>query len=127
MTKIDYGNLDNLPWQFVREGITRKVFGMGAENINATINKVENGNEKNPHTHEENEQIALILEGECDYYVNGIPYRMTKGSWITVPAGVEHYIHVYDSPVPVLNMDIFYPLREEYNESYGKFIENYRK
>jgi quercetin dioxygenase-like cupin family protein len=127
MAKVESGNWNQLPWQVVREGITRVVFGTGADNINCTINRVDNGNEVNPHTHEKNEQIALVLEGECDYYVKGIAYRLTAGSWVTVPAGVEHYIHVYDSPVPCMQMDIFYPLRPEYNESYSKFLEEQNK
>lgn len=127
MAKVESGNWNQLPWQVVREGITRVVFGTGADNINCTINKVDNGNAVNPHTHEKNEQIALVLEGECDYYVNGVAYRLTPGSWVTVPAGIEHYIHVYDSPVPCMQMDIFYPLREEYNVSYTKFLEEQNK
>ncbi len=127
MARIESGNWSNLPWQEVREGITRVVFGMGADNINCTINKVNNGNEVRPHTHPDNEQIALVIEGECDYYVDGTPYRLTPGSWVTVPAGVEHYIHVYDSSVPCMQMDIFYPLRPEYNESYSKFLEEENK
>ncbi|OZV10290.1 cupin [Tissierella sp. P1] len=127
MARIESGNWNNLPWQEVREGITRVVFGMGADNINCTINKVDNGNEVRPHAHPDNEQIALVIEGECDYYVDGTPYRLTPRSWVTVPKGVEHYIHVYDSPVPCMQIDIFYPLRPEYNESYSKFLEEENK
>ena len=88
---------------------------------------VKNGNEVNPHSHPENEQVALLLEGECDYYVDGVPYRLTPGSWVTVPKGVEHYIHVYDSPVPCMQMDIFYPIRPEYIKSFSKFVEENTK
>ncbi len=123
MARVETGNWNNLPWQELRKGITRVVFGMGADNINCTVNRVENGNEVNPHKHPVNEQIALVIEGACDYYVDGICYRLTPGSWVTVPADVEHYIHVYDSPVPCMQMDIFYPLRAEYNESYSNFLE----
>ncbi len=127
MARVESGNWSNLPWQELRKGITRVVFGMGADNINCTVNRVENGNELNPHKHPVNEQIALVIEGECDYYVDGVCYRLTPGSWVTVPADVEHYIHVYDSPVPCMQMDIFYPLRAEYNESYSKFLEDQNK
>lgn len=127
MARIESGNWNNLPWQEVREGITRVVFGMGADNINCTINKVDNGNEVRPHSHPTNEQVALVLEGECDYYVDGVAYRLTPGSWVTVPEGVEHYIHVYDSPVPCMQMDIFYPTRPEYIESYSNFLAEQSK
>jgi len=125
MKKFDYGNLNNLPWQPVSEGASRKIFGMGSENINCQVAKIENGVKTPPHVHENNDQIAVITAGECDYYVDGKPYHMAEGSWITVPAGVEHYIHVYDSSVPVHNLDIFNPLREEYNQDYREFINKY--
>ncbi len=126
MAKIESGNWNELPWQEVRAGISRVVFGMGADNVSCTANRVDNGNEVRPHTHP-NEQIALVVEGQCDYYVDGVCYRLTPGSWVTVPADVEHYIHVYDSPVPCLQLDIFYPVRPEYTESYSKFLVEQNK
>ncbi|MDF2503399.1 MAG: cupin [Clostridiaceae bacterium] len=122
MTTVASGNWNELPWEEVREGITRVVFAMEADSVCCSINKVENGNEVKPHKHP-NEQVALVLEGQCDYYVDGVPYRLTSGSWVTVPSNVEHYIHVYDSPVPCMNMDIFTPDRPEYTESYTKFLK----
>jgi quercetin dioxygenase-like cupin family protein len=119
---VESGNWNESPWQEVRAGISRVVFGMGvADNISCTVSKVDNGNEVKPHTHP-NDQIALVVEGQCDYYVDGVVYRLTPGSWVTVPGNVEHYIHVYDSPVPCMQMDIFYPARPEYTESYSKFL-----
>ncbi|WMJ76952.1 MULTISPECIES: cupin domain-containing protein [unclassified Sedimentibacter] len=121
MARIESGNWNKLPWQEVREGISRVVFGTGVDNISCTINKVDNGNEVRPHSHP-NEQIALVVKGECDYYVDGKAYRLTPGSWVSVPANIEHYIHVYDSPVPCMQMDIFFPVRPEYTVSYSNFI-----
>jgi mannose-6-phosphate isomerase-like protein (cupin superfamily) len=126
MSKISYGNWNESKWQPLRAGIERVVFGMDADSMCCTIGRVENGNEVKPHTHP-NEQIALVLEGECDYYVEGKAYRLTPGSWVTVPSNVEHYIHVYDSPVPCLQMDIFTPDRPEYTESYRQFLDEKNK
>jgi mannose-6-phosphate isomerase-like protein (cupin superfamily) len=121
--KIESGNWNEFPYQFMREGISRVVFGTGAaEHVCCTMGRVENGHEVKPHTHP-HDQIALVIEGECDYYVDGKPYRLTPGSWVTVPGGVEHYIHVYDSPVPCMQMDIFCQPRMEYVDSYTKFLE----
>ncbi len=38
-----------------------------------------------PHPHA---QLAIVLQGQCDYYVDGKPYRMKEGSWVFVPADV---------------------------------------
>jgi mannose-6-phosphate isomerase-like protein (cupin superfamily) len=121
MSKIANGNWNETKWQPLRAGIERVVFAMEADTLCCTIGRVENGNEVKPHTHP-NEQVALVLEGECDYYVAGVPYRLTAGSWVTVPPNVEHYIHVYDSPVPCLQIDIFTPDRPEYTESFTAFL-----
>lgn len=81
----------------------------------------QNGNAVRPHTHP-HAQLAIVLRGQCDYYVDGKPYRMKEGSWIFVPADVEHYIHVYDSDVPVMNLDVFFPERMEYVDAYDEFV-----
>ena len=49
---------------------------------------------------------------------------MTAGSYIVIPPESVHYIHVYDSPVPVMNMDIFVPNRDEYIEKYNGFLKS---
>ena len=121
MSSIASGNWNESKWETVREGITRVVFGMEADSVSCTIACVENGNEKKPHTHP-NEQVAIVLEGECDYYVDGVPYRLKPGGWVTVPPNVEHYIHVYDSPCPCMQLDVFTPHRPEYTEGYKKFL-----
>jgi Uncharacterized conserved protein, contains double-stranded beta-helix domain len=121
MSRIEGGNWNNLPWKDVRPGITQIVFAMGADQLSCTIGEIQNGHEVKPHSHP-NEQVALVLDGVCDYYVDGVPHRMSKGSWVVVPGGVEHYVHVYDSDVPCLQMDIFAPSRPEYTEGYTQFL-----
>ena len=73
-------------------------------------------------SHAPHAQLAIVLQGQCDYYVDGKPYRMKEGSWVFVPADVEHYIHVYDSDVPVMNLDVFFPERMEYVDAYDEFV-----
>lgn len=124
MSKIESGNWNESLWEPLRSGIERVVLATGADSMSCTIGRVQNGHEVRPHSHP-NEQIALVVEGECDYYVDGKPYRLTAGSWVTVPAGVEHYIHVYDSPVPCLQMDIFTPARPEYTAAYQTFVREH--
>ncbi|NLL18739.1 MAG: cupin domain-containing protein [Clostridia bacterium] len=96
---------------------------MEAKGLSCSINRIEEGHETKPHTHPY-EQIAIILQGTCDYYVDGIPVRMKPGSWVVVPPDVEHYIHVFNSIEPVLNLDIFVPNRPEYTETFKKFLDS---
>ena len=117
-----YGNFYEAPWQPVREGIGRVVFaGAHAKGCTLALAECQNGNAVRPHTHP-HAQLAIVLRGQCDYYVDRKPYRMKEGSWVFVPADVEHYIHVYDSDVPVMNLDVFFPERMEYVDAYDEFV-----
>jgi quercetin dioxygenase-like cupin family protein len=118
---VDHGNWNESKWEFVRPGIERVVLAMSAEGMSCTIGQVEEGHETKPHTHP-NEQIAIIIQGTCDYYVDGKPVRMKPGSWVVVPPNVEHYIHVFNSEEPVLNLDVFTPHRPEYTAAFKKFL-----
>lgn len=124
-----YGNWyeEDAKWQPVRAGIRRVVFaGAHTKGCTLAVSECANGNAVRPHTHP-HAQLAIVVKGQCDYYVDGKPYRMTPGSWVWVPANVEHYIHVYDSDEPVINLDVFFPERTEYIDSYDKFIEELNK
>ena len=94
LENVDFGNINEIPYRPLRPGIDQAVFAMSGDGVNVTVNRVDNGNDLRPHTHDDHQQIAWILQGECDYYVDGEPFRMTAGSWVVVPKGVEHYIHV---------------------------------
>lgn len=122
---VKTGNFNDMKWMTVleKDGVThrcRKVM-FGAERATVQIGEFCNGHAVKPHSHEY-EQIAIILQGVCDFVVDDVPYRMTAGSYIVLPPNSVHYIHVYDSPVPVMNMDIFVPAREEYTKKYEEFL-----
>lgn len=118
--KFTSGNWNKLPWQVFREGMVRKIFtGDGAT---VMVSEFKNGHDTNPHQHPY-EQIAMILEGECDYYVDGVKHRLEAGGYVVVPPDVVHYIHVYDSSVPCINLDVFTPYREQYVKDYEAFLE----
>ena len=115
------GNWYESPWQPVRGGITRVAFaGAYTKGCTLAVTECQNGNEVRPHTHP-HAQLAIVVRGHCDYYVDGKPYHMKEGSWVWVPANVEHYIHVFDSTVPVINLDVFFPERMEYVDAYDEF------
>ena len=86
-----------------------------AENMTTTLTEVTPGHTPGPHSHKY-EQLIFILQGECDFYVDGKPYHLTPGCIMTVPGGVEHYI-VATGTEPVLNLDVFWPNRPERIES----------
>lgn len=123
---IDFGNWNEQAWEPIRGGIERVVFGTSAKTMTATIGRIVEGHETKPHTHP-NEQIVLIIQGTCDYYVDGKPIRCKPGTWIVVPPNVEHYIHVFNTEEPVLNIDFFTPVRPEYIEAYQKFVKEQEK
>ncbi len=49
------------------------------------------GHTPGPHAHKY-EQLVFILQGECDFYVDGQPHHLKPGSVMTVPGGIERYI-----------------------------------
>ena len=76
MAKIMYGNYNDLPWMpNHRKDVDGKVmcymkcFAMEAANMHMCIGKMYNGMPIGPHTHP-NEQIATVVKGECDYWVD---------------------------------------------------------
>lgn len=121
MSVIESGNWNQLPWRPLRQGIKQMTLAMGADAVTVTIGQVESGHELRPHSHPE-EQVALCISGECDYYVDGVPYHLTPGGWVTVPGGVEHYVHVHDTDIPCFQMDIFGDPRPEFDEKYKAFL-----
>ena len=131
MAKIGYGSWNELPWRplptkFV-DGSCKTyqiVFGMECEKMIATIGKCYNGMPIGNHTHP-HEQIAIVLQGEVDFYVDGIPYRLTAGSWINIPPHYEHYSHVYRSKVPMMEIEVFTPYRESTRKPYLEFLKQY--
>lgn len=124
MSEIMSGNWNKMPFRPVREGIKQVTLAMGADDVTVTIGQVFAGHKVVPHSHPE-EQVALVIEGECDYYVDGVPYHLTPGGFVVVPGGVEHYVHVHDTDIPCFQMDIFGTPRPEFKEKYTKFLETF--
>lgn len=98
-----------IPEEQVRPGVRRRSYA--TDECMLVMNYLEPGMELNPHVHEEFDQLAYILAGEADYYIDGEPNRMGPGSMLLVPAGSPHYISPRGGPVE--NLDIFCPPRED--------------
>jgi len=103
-------NWDNLEWQIVREGVKRKVFT--GEGATVVLNELQPNHEPKPHKHV-HEQIVYIMQGTCDFHVEDEVYSLKEGGLLVIPSNAVHYI-VVTSDIPVLNLDIFTPKREEY-------------
>ena len=97
-------------WTHSRKGM-KFVTYQGAQSMTTTLGEVTPGHEPGPHTHKY-EQLVFILQGECDFYVGGVPHYMTAGCMMAVPPNVEHYIFAKGT-VPVLNLDVFTPKRPD--------------
>ena len=126
MSEIMFGNWNEMPFRPLRQGRKQVTLAMGADDCTVTLGIVQEGHEKRPHSHPE-EQVALVVAGECDYYVDGKCYHLTPGGFVTVPANVEHYIDVHDTDIPCFQMDIFGTPRPEFKEKYMEFLGSLKK
>lgn len=63
------------------------------------------------HSHP-HEQGGIVLEGEMEFTIAGETRLLKPGALYIIPGGVEHSVQV--GPTPAQVMDIFSPVREEY-------------
>ena len=122
MTPLDAGNWNTMPWRCVRNGIRQAVLALSAQNLSVTVSEVCANAEINPHAHS-NEQIAVILDGGCDYHLSGETYRLKPGDWLVIPPNCEHYIHVHEPDRNCIVLEIFSPRRAEYTATYLEFLK----
>lgn len=106
-------DFEKCEWSKMREKVDMKCF----QGMNMTVQyaKITSGHSISPHAHEY-EQIAMILQGECDFYVDGVAYPLHSGCIMSIPSMAEHYIQAKGEE-PVINVDIFFPKREDRKES----------
>ncbi|MES2005379.1 MAG: cupin domain-containing protein [Bacteroidota bacterium] len=58
-----------------------------------------------------NEQVSIMLEGEFELTLDGVPVRFGPGEVIIIPSHVKHSgLAVTDCKI----LDVFYPAREDY-------------
>ncbi|MDV8009236.1 cupin domain-containing protein [Rhodococcus sp. IEGM 1318] len=106
-------NWDEIDEETIRPGVRRKIYS--TPDVMLCWHHLSRGMVLRPHSHDDFDQLALILEGEADYYVDEIPHRMRAGSMLFVPAKRPHYIE----PVTefCINIDVFAPPRKDYEGS----------
>lgn len=100
-------------WNKIRDKVDMLTYQGGS--ITTTLARLVPGHKANPHKHEY-EQLVIILQGECDFYVDGVAYPMTAGCLLSIPPEAEHYV-VAKGETPLLNLDIFYPKRPDRTQS----------
>jgi quercetin dioxygenase-like cupin family protein len=101
---------DNLPKEVVRPGVERA--GFSGDNVLMVMNWLEPGMETRPHSHPF-EQLAYVVSGRMRFVVGEDVFEAGAGSMIRIPPNIEHY----GEPIgdePVLNLDVFSPIREDY-------------
>ncbi|WP_400238513.1 cupin domain-containing protein, partial [Methanomethylophilus alvi] len=83
-------DFNKVEWTNVRDKI-RQVCYQGAQSVTCTLGEVTPGHTVGPHEHIY-EQLVFIMQGECDFYVDGVPYRLGPGCMMAIPPMVSHYI-----------------------------------
>ncbi|MDA9109367.1 cupin domain-containing protein [Woeseiaceae bacterium] len=103
-------NWDTIEGEEVRPGVSRK--GFRGDQFMMVMNTLEPGMEINPHSHPF-EQAVYIVQGKVRFHVGDEVFEGGPGSVIRIPPNIEHYAEPFGDE-PVLNLDIFAPLREDY-------------
>lgn len=106
-------NWNKCEWTKIRDKVSMLMYQ--GQNITTTLAELVPGHTTNPHKHEY-EQLVIILQGECDFYVGETAYPMTAGCLLSIPPNVEHYV-VAHGETPLLNLDIFWPKRPDRKQS----------
>jgi quercetin dioxygenase-like cupin family protein len=105
--KIDW---NSSPWTPVRPGVERKAFS--GEGATLALHRLMPNHEPRPHSHSY-EQIVYILAGHIRFHLGNESLVVGPGGLLQIPPNVEHWGEVVGDE-PVLNLDIFTPLRAEY-------------
>lgn len=103
-------NWKNIEGKVFNEKAQRQVFS--GKNAMLVVNTIQPGFPPFPHEHP-HEQILCIYEGECDVTIGEEIVRMGPGDMVVIPPNVHHDLVVIGDK-PVVNLDVFAPIREDY-------------
>jgi quercetin dioxygenase-like cupin family protein len=70
------------------------------------------------HSHP-HEQMTYILTGTCDFRMEDEILKLKAGDVVIIPSNAQHSLKV-TSDEDVLNLDVFYPVRQDYEEMKDK-------
>ena len=100
---------DNLPVIHL-ETMDRKIFT--GKNIMLVQNSVHPHAVVPAHKHP-HEQLLYVLSGECDVTTEGTTKHLTAGGLAFFASNAEHAV-TNTEDVPLLALDIFHPIREDF-------------
>ena len=93
-----------------RSGVTRRVFS--GEKSMMVLNELMPSAKPALHQHP-HEQLTYIIEGSARFVIGDEVVDLVEGDLILIPPNVPHSLEVTSSR-PVLNLDVFSPIREDY-------------
>lgn len=70
--------------------------GLPTSRVEVVMGRIEPGGIAHTHSHEEAEQIMIILEGTCSVEALGERRKLVPGHAVLFPPGVEHKVEVKD-------------------------------
>ena len=103
-------NWNDLPRVQVRSSVNRRVFS--GKNSMMVLNELMPGSRPSLH-HHPHEQMVYIVEGTCRFVLGDETLDLEAGDVVLIPPDVPHSLEV-TSDIPVLNLDVFSPIREDY-------------
>lgn len=103
-------NWENISRFQARSSVTRRVFS--GENSMMVLNELMPSAKPVLHQHP-HEQLTYIIEGTCSFVIGDETLELVEGDVILIPPDVPHSLKV-TSDKPVLNLDVFSPIREDY-------------
>ena len=92
------------------EGITRRVFS--GEKCMMVVNEILPSARPSLH-HHPHEQLTYIIKGSAEFILGDEVISLGEDDVVLVPPNVPHQLKV-TSTEPVLNLDVFAPIREDY-------------
>jgi len=93
-----------------RGGVTRRVFS-GKKSM-MVLNEIMPSAKPALHDHP-HEQLTCIIEGTCRFVIGDEVVELAEGDLILIPPNIRHSLEVTGNK-PVLNLDVFSPIREDY-------------
>lgn len=101
---------EDLPREHVRPGVSRA--GFRGNDVMMCMNWLQPGMEVRPHSHPQ-EQLVMVVKGRMRFFIGEDTVEVPEGGVVRIPPDVVHCGEVVGEE-PVLNLDVFSPLREDY-------------